>query len=67
MAGKHVLTLEERRILCRCIVTLDGKKAQICGAKNQFATVRALPDGPEAEFAWPTVVRIVAQGGHFKS
>jgi len=52
-------------------VTLDGEPAKIIGFHNRFATVATLGhDGPyrEAQFAWPTVQRIVeTQGGQFKS
>jgi len=49
-------------------VTLDGKPAKICGWCNNFATITTL-DRPHVSFewSWPTVARIVANGGHFKS
>lgn len=63
------LGLAAKRELCQAEdVTLDGKPAMIMGARNAFATVATLNvDGPAVEFAWPTVARIVANGGAFKS
>lgn len=63
------LTLQAKRELCWTEdVTLDGKPAKIMGAANAYATVATLNvDGPAVEFAWPTVVRIVASGAAFKS
>jgi len=44
----------------RAIVTLDGKRAQIIGWSNDFATVTQLPDGKvSAEFAWTTVEHVI--------
>ena len=49
-------------------ITLDGEPAVIVGHRNPFAKVATLrSDGPVAEFAWPTVARIIAKGGAFKS
>jgi hypothetical protein len=48
-------------------VTLDGRPAKISGARRDFATVTALPDGPGYEWPWPTVARIVARGASFSS
>jgi len=59
--------LAARYELCDTRVTLDGKPAKIGGARNEFATVRLIRSGLSAEFAWPTVARIVARGGEFKS
>lgn len=55
----------DRRGLCEATVTLDGMPARVCGARNDFATVRNARYG--VEFAWPTVARIVAAGGQFRS
>lgn len=46
-------------------VTLDGSPARIAGWKLPFAIVRNNDKG--VEFAWPTVERILAKGGSFKS
>jgi hypothetical protein len=59
--------LAERYQLCDTPVTLDGQPARIGGARNEFATVRLAGSGLSAEFAWPTVARIVSRGGDFKS
>lgn len=57
----------QRRQLCEAAVTLDGYPARISGTARRFATV-SWRDGPGgAEFAWPTVARIVEAGGNFRS
>lgn len=49
-------------------VTLNGRRAIIAGWRNAFATVRTLDsDGPQCEFAWETVARVVENGGQFRS
>lgn len=48
-------------------VTLDGARAVVSGWRNDFATVTALPDGPNVEFAWETVARVLNRDGAFKS
>lgn len=48
-------------------VTLDGRPAVVTNRKGDFAVIRRLDDGYAAEFAWPTVDRIIARGGAFKS
>jgi hypothetical protein len=60
-------TLDQRRALCETRVTLDGQPARISGAQRDFAMVRITASGLGAEWAWPTVARIVAKGGKFKS
>jgi len=67
--GPPHATLADRRALCGIDdVTLDGMPAMIMGAAGQFAQVATLHiGGPAIEFAWPTVARIVANGGAFKS
>lgn len=57
----------ERLALCAAHITLNGKPAAISGARCDFATVTELPNGARYEWAWPTVARIVANGGTFKS
>ena len=57
----------DRNALIDARVTLNGKPAVICGQLNDYATVAALPDGPSYEWAWPTVARIVANGGDFRA
>lgn len=50
----------------RC--TLDGERATVVGRLCEFATVRSLQDSARsAEFAWDTVVLILAKGGEFRS
>lgn len=59
--------LDERRELCAADVTLDGRPARIAGSRNDFATVRVRATGLGAEWSWPTVRRVVANGGEFRS
>jgi hypothetical protein len=48
-------------------VTLNGEAATICGTRQPFATVKQLGGIGQAEWAWETVERIVANGGAFKA
>lgn len=57
--------LEARQALCDAEVTLDGQRARVCGYRNRFATVRQLPSGLSAEWAWDAAARIIAAGGEF--
>jgi hypothetical protein len=63
---RHI-PLSERQALCSERVTLDGKPAVIGGYRSAFASVTQLRTGTSFEWAWPTVARIVANGGAFKS
>lgn len=59
---------EAKRSLCVEHVTLDGAPAVISGYALDFAHLRRLDGvGGAVEFAWPTVARIVANGGTFLS
>ena len=60
-------TLEQRQELCAARVTLDGKPAAVSGYRLDFARVTDRKTGLSAEWAWPTVARIVARGGAFSS
>jgi hypothetical protein len=64
---RHVIA--HRRRLCEHRVTLDGADATVNGIFAQsFAVVRRLDgQGGPVEYAWPTVSRVIDQGGHFKS
>lgn len=57
--------LERRRELTQMIVTLNGEKARISGAKLRFATVTQVKTGLSAEWSWEAVERIVARDGRF--
>jgi len=57
----------DRHALVLATVTLDGNRARISGIRNDFATVTDAATGMSVEFAWPTVERIVRNGGTFKS
>lgn len=35
------------------------------GSLNRFATVAQIPDGRQADYAWPTVARVLEAGGAF--
>lgn len=49
-------------------ITLDGHPAVVGGYRNEFATVQRLDGrGGRVEFAWPTVERVINNGGAFKS
>jgi len=61
----HILNY--RRDLCAKRCTLNGRPAQVGGAANPFATVRDLETGLGADWAWPTVERILAAGGKFST
>lgn len=54
-----MMPIERRRELAEEEVTLNGRRAKISGVNNDFATVSQLPNGLRAEFAWPTVEKIV--------
>lgn len=60
------MTYDEKRNLTAADVTLDGEPARICGAKLRFAVVRS-DSGRQVEYAWPTVARIVAASGDFRT
>jgi hypothetical protein len=61
-------TLSERVALTGASVTLDERPARITGYRREFATVTDRADpARSAEWAWPTVARIVARGGEFAS
>jgi hypothetical protein len=53
------MPIEDRRVLAENDVTLNGQRARIVGITNDFATVRQLPDGLQADYAWVTVENIV--------
>ena len=61
----HVLNY--RRSLCERSCTLNGKPGQVTGARNPFAYVLDRDTGLGCEYAWPTVERVLAAGGRFKS
>jgi hypothetical protein len=62
------LCLDERRDLADARVTLNGERAMIMCERKPIAKVATLrSDGPVAAFDWPTVARIVADGGRFTS
>ncbi len=65
----ETLDLDAKLDLCDARdVTLNGEPAVIMCARKPFAKVATLrSDGPVFEFAWPTVARIVAGGGAFRS
>lgn len=59
---------ERRRELQEHEVTLNGKRAIVCGILNDYATVAVLPGGERAEFAWSTVERVIEKNdGNFNS
>lgn len=66
MSAAHVDT-ERRRELCAERVTLNGRPAIVGGVRKDHATVTALDNGESYAWAWPTVARIVGNGGAFRS
>ncbi len=59
-ASQFYVPIERRRELMEHPeVTLNGYRATIRGATNDFATVTIMPAGLSADFAWETVERIV--------
>jgi hypothetical protein len=57
----------ERLALTQASVTLNGRPARIRGARLPFALVVDVETGLGCEWAWPTVERIVATTGAFRS
>lgn len=57
---------QERRRLCDVRVTLNGRRARICGWRNDWATVRD-DRGLSAEWAWSSAALVVSRGGRFES
>lgn len=47
--------------------TLDGNMATIVGRRLEHGIVATLPVGPRVEFAWPTIAKVMSEGGRFKS
>lgn len=62
-----VLAYDARRELGGRSVTLDGRPAVVCGTRARFAVVVALDGSARAEYAWPTVARLLLTGGAFFS
>lgn len=58
------LTTEQKRDLCQRQFFLNGMPAKVCGALNQFATVRQLNGPLSVEFSWAAIARIAAAGGY---
>jgi len=59
---------DRRQDLCTANVTVNGRRAQISGWKNDFATVTDLRTGFSAQWAWSTVDFVVAErGGKFRA
>lgn len=69
--AEHFPTLDERVALTETPVTLDDRPARVTGYRNDFATVTSVSESNDparsAEWAWPTIARIVAKGGSFQS
>ncbi len=61
----------ERRALVEAAraggATLNGERAHITGVMRDFARVTQATSGLSAEWAWPTVARVIANGGCFLS
>lgn len=61
------LDIVDGRIFVGADCTLDGKPATISGHSLDFGWVCQLPHGIRAEYAWPTIARVMFDGGRFKS
>lgn len=49
-------------------ITLDGQPAAMAGARNDYGVVRLLSGkGGDVEYSWPTIERILGNGGSFVS
>ena len=59
-SSKFYVPIEQRREFLEHDITLNGVRASIGGVNNDFATIRQLPDGLSAEFAWATVEHVIA-------
>lgn len=58
---------DRRSRLAGTHVTLDGKAASIVGFRLDYGIVAALDGSARFEWAWPTIERVVAAGGDFRS
>jgi hypothetical protein len=63
----RTVTTNQRRELCAARVTLNGQPATIAGIQCDYARVTDQRSGLSCEWAWPTVARVVANGGRFES
>ena len=59
--------IERRRALAQVAVLLDGLPARIVGVRSDFALIVSLDGSRSAEWSWPSVVRICATGGCFRT
>jgi hypothetical protein len=62
-----MIQVADRRRFAEMACTLNGRPARICGIQDPFARVEDKETGLGCEFAWPTVHRIMSNGGRFKS
>lgn len=67
MTRAEPMPYDEREKLVGRACTLNGEPAIIVGWRKPFATVRQVRTGLSAEWAWPTVERILERGGRFES
>jgi hypothetical protein len=65
VSAPHYEVIAHRRDLCSRPCTLDGAPAVLAGALEPFPTVCELGRNVKAQFSWPTVERIMADGGAF--
>jgi hypothetical protein len=47
--------------------TLDGLDATIAGSQLEAGIVAHYPQGLRVEFAWPTIAKVMSEGGRFQS
>ena len=62
-----MIQVASRRLLAEMSCTLNGRPARIWDINDPFAKVEDKETGMSVEFAWPTVHRVLSNGGRFKS
>jgi hypothetical protein len=56
-----------RALVARDDATIDGLPARIYGSRLRWALVASLDGTRQATFAWPTVARVMASTGNFRT
>jgi hypothetical protein len=62
------MKIERKRELMAREITINGERAVITGIHEQFPRVESLRGAISAEFAWPTIERVITNSnGAFKA
>lgn len=61
------LDIVDGKIFVGADCTLDDKPATIAGLRLDFGWVCQVPNGLRVEYAWPTIARVMFNGGRFRS